>query len=65
MSIHETAKEDIMNLIGKNSETIFSEEFKILFNGIKIKNIPDKIIVEVEEVKTEDENKASKENQPD
>ena len=47
LSIHRDAKEDILRLVGGNSEDIFSKEFSVLFNGITIKKVPEIILEKI------------------
>jgi hypothetical protein len=48
-SLHKTAKQEILELIGDSSSTdIFSNDFTNLFNGILIKNIPSELIKKIE-----------------
>jgi serine protease AprX len=52
LSLHRNAKEDILKLFDKScdSEDIFSREFIDLFNGIAIKNIPDKTLEKIRDL---------------
>jgi len=52
LSDHRKAKEDILKLIenGSYSETIFSEEFTNLFNGLTIKKISDSVLKKIKEL---------------
>jgi hypothetical protein len=44
LSLHSRAKDDILQLVDSNSEEIFSGEFVVLFNGIVIKKVPDRVL---------------------
>lgn len=50
LSIQGNAKENILELVNKNPEEIFSKEFSVLFNGVVVKRLPDAILEKIEEL---------------
>lgn len=44
LSVHETAKNEIFQVLGKNCEKVFYKEYKSVFNGIVLKDVSEKSI---------------------
>jgi len=50
LSVHETAKNEIFQVLGKNCEKVFYEEYKSVFNGVVLKDVSKKSIEKIKEL---------------
>ena len=48
--IQRNVKEDILKLVDKNPEDIFSKEFSVLLNGVVVTKLPDTILEKIEDL---------------